>query len=255
LRPRRPRFEPVRPVVRQERINEQIRVPRVRLIDDDGAQLGIKTADEAREYAYAKGLDLVEVAAQADPPVTRVMDFGKWKYEQEQKAKLARKHQTNVQIKEIKLRPKIGVHDYETKKGHVERFLNQRAKVKVTIMFRGREQQHPERGRTLLMRLAEDLKEIGLIESPPLQDGRNMVMVMAPTKNAGVKKTDAEAEDGQRSEEEVQGDGNGQADAPARDEVAQPGAQVAEAEAAVRQGPAGVGGGRAADPEAAGDLI
>jgi translation initiation factor IF-3 len=254
LRPRRPRFEPVRPVVRQERINEQIRVPRVRLIDDDGAQLGIKTADEAREYAYAKGLDLVEVAAQADPPVTRVMDFGKWKYEQEQKAKLARKHQTNVQIKEIKLRPKIGVHDYETKKGHVARFLNQRAKVKVTIMFRGREQQHPERGRNLLMRLAEDLKEIGLIESPPLQDGRNMVMVMAPTKNAGVKKTDAEAEEAQRSEEAVQADGDGQADAQARDEGAQPGAQEPEAEAAVRQGSAGVAGGRAAGSEAAGDL-
>ena len=241
-------------MVRQERINEQIRVPRVRLIDDDGAQLGIKTADEAREYAYAKGLDLVEVAAQADPPVTRVMDFGKWKYEQEQKAKLARKHQTNVQIKEIKLRPKIGVHDYETKKGHVQRFLNQRAKVKVTIMFRGREQQHPERGRTLLMRLAEDLKEIGLIESPPLQDGRNMVMVMAPTKNAGVKKTDAEAEEAQRSEEAVQADGDGQADAQARDEGAQPGAQEPEAEAAVRQGSAGVAGGRAAGSEAAGDL-
>ena len=254
MRPRRPRFEPVRPVVRQERINDQIRVPRVRLIDEDRTQLGIKTSDEAREYAYAKGLDLVEVAAQADPPVTRVMDFGKWKYEQEQKAKLARKHQTNVQIKEIKFRPKIGVHDYETKKGHVQRFLNQRAKVKVTIMFRGREQQHPERGRTLLMRLAEDLKEIGLIESPPLQDGRNMVMVLAPTKNAGVKKTDAEAEETQRSEEALQADGDGEADAPAGDEGAQPGAQVAEAEAPVREGSAGVGSGRAAGPEAAGDL-
>ena len=254
MRPRRPRFEPVRPVVRQERINDQIRVPRVRLIDEDGTQLGIKTSDEAREYAYAKGLDLVEVAAQSDPPVTRVMDFGKWKYEQEQKAKLARKHQTNVQIKEIKFRPKIGVHDYETKKGHVQRFLNQRAKVKVTIMFRGREQQHPERGRTLLMRLAEDLKEIGVIESPPLQDGRNMVMVLGPTKNAGVKKTDAEAEEPQRSEEEVQGQRDGEAHAPAGDEVAQPGAQVAEAEAPVRQGSAGVGSGRAAGPEAAGDL-
>ena len=254
MRPRRPRFEPVRPVVRQERINDQIRVPRVRLIDEDGTQLGIKTSDEAREYAYAKGLDLVEVAAQADPPVTRVMDFGKWKYEQEQKAKLARKHQTNVQIKEIKFRPKIGVHDYETKKGHVQRFLNQRAKVKVTIMFRGREQQHPERGRTLLMRLAEDLKEIGLIESPPLQDGRNMVLVLGPTKNAGVKKTDAEAEEPQRSEEEVQGQRDGEAPAQAGDEVAQPGAQVAEAEAPVRQGSAGVGSGRTAGPEAAGDL-
>ena len=231
MRPRRPRFEPVRPVVRQERINEQIRVPRVRLIDSDGTQLGIKTSDEAREYAYAKGLDLVEVAAQADPPVTRVMDFGKWKYEQEQKAKLARKHQTNVQIKEIKFRPKIGVHDYETKKGHVSRFLNQRAKVKVTIMFRGRETSHPERGRDLLMRLAEDVQEIGAVESPPLLDGRNRVMVLGPTKNAGVVKDDAEAEETQRSEEEVQADGVGEDPAPQGAESPPPRQEVREAQA------------------------
>jgi translation initiation factor IF-3 len=227
LRPRR-FVEPVRPT-RQDRINDAIRAPRVRLIDEDGTQLGIKTSDEARQYAYAKGLDLVEVAAQADPPVTRVMDYGKYRYEQEQKAKLARKHQSQIQVKEIKLRPKIGIHDYETKKGHVVRFLNQRAKVKVTIMFRGREQLHPERGRTLLMRLAEDVKEIGMIESPPLQDGRNMVMVLGPTKNAGVKRDDAETEDAQRSEEEVQGDGGGEAPAPAGAEGASPRAQVAEA--------------------------
>jgi translation initiation factor IF-3 len=154
-----------------------------------------------------------------------VMDYGKYRYEQEQKAKLARKHQVSVNVKEIKLRPKIGIHDYNTKKGHVVRFLNQRAKVKVTIMFRGREQSHPERGRDLLMRLAEDVKEIGQIESPPLQDGRNMVMVLGPTKNAGVKK-DAETEDTQRSEEAVQGDGQRQApeaprdeESPAREEV------------------------------------
>jgi translation initiation factor IF-3 len=104
----------------------------VRLIDENGEQLGLKTTDEAREYAYSKNLDLVEVAAQADPPVCRVMDFGKYRYELEQKAKLARKHQTQINVKEIKLRPKIGIHDYDTKKGHVERFLNQRAKVKVT---------------------------------------------------------------------------------------------------------------------------
>ena len=142
------------------------------------------------------------------------MDYGKYRYEQEQKAKLARKHQSQIHVKEIKFRPKIGQHDYETKKGHVVRFLNQRAKVKVTIMFRGREQQHPERGRDLLMRLAEDVKEIGLIESPPLQDGRNMVMVLGPTKNAGVDKDDAKAEDEERSEEAVQGDGNREAPAP-----------------------------------------
>ena len=162
MRPRRRPIEQTRPSPRDTtRINDAIRVSRVRLIDDDGGQLGIKTTDEAREYAYGKNLDLVEVAAQADPPVAKVMDYGKYKYEQEQKAKQARKHQSQIQVKEIKFRPKIGIHDYNTKKGHVERFLNQRAKVKVTIMFRGREQTHPERGRDLLLRLAEDVKEIG----------------------------------------------------------------------------------------------
>jgi translation initiation factor IF-3 len=229
LRPRRRPFEPQRPVNRDTtRINENIRVPRVRLIDDDGTQLGIKSTDEARDYAYGKNLDLVEVAAQADPPVAKIMDYGKYKYEQEQKAKQARKHQSQIHVKEIKLRPKIGVHDYNTKKGHVERFLNQRAKVKVTIMFRGRETTHPERGRDLLLRLAEDVKEIGAIESQPLLDGRNMVMVLGPTKNAGVKR-DAEDEDAQLSEEEVPGDGERQDHAPAGDAEPQPGEEVVEA--------------------------
>jgi translation initiation factor IF-3 len=184
VRPRR-RFEQARPQQDTTRINESIRVSRVRLVDSDGSQVGIKPTAEALEYAYSKDLDLVEVAANADPPVARIMDYGKYKYEQEQKAKTARKHQSQIQVKEIKLRPKIGVHDYETKKGHVRRFLGNRAKVKVTIMFRGREQTHPERGRDLLMRLAEDVKELGSIESPPLQDGRNMVMVLAPHRNVG----------------------------------------------------------------------
>jgi translation initiation factor IF-3 len=184
VRPRR-RFEQARPVQDQTRINEAIRASRVRLVDEDGSQVGVKTRDEALEYAYSKDLDLVEVASSADPPVARIMDYGKYRYEQEQKAKTARKHQSQIHVKEIKMRPKIGVHDYETKKGHVVRFLNSRAKVKVTIMFRGREQTHPERGRDLLMRLAEDVKEIGVIESPPLQDGRNMVMLLGPTKAAG----------------------------------------------------------------------
>jgi translation initiation factor IF-3 len=188
----------------QDRINDAIRSSQVRLIDEDGAQLGIKPTKEALEYAFSKNLDLVEVAAQANPPVAKVMDWGKYRYEQEQRAKLARKHQTQINVKEIKLRPKIGIHDYNTKKGHVERFLNQRAKVKVTIMFRGRETAHPERGRDLLMRLAEDVQEIGQIESQPLLDGRNMVMVLGPTKNAGVAKDDAKAEDTQGSEEAVQ---------------------------------------------------
>ena len=227
MRPRRRPEDRTRPQP-QDRINEHIRVPRVRLVDENGEQIGVKTTDEAREYAYGKGLDLVEVAPNADPPVARVMDYGKYKYEQEQKAKLARKHQTQINVKEIKLRPKIGIHDYETKKGHVVRFLNQRAKVKVTIMFRGREQQHPERGRDLLLRLADEVKEIGAVESPPLLDGRNMVMLLGPTKNAGVK-PDAKDEERERREEAVQGDGVGQDPAPARDEEPQPGAQVGQA--------------------------
>jgi translation initiation factor IF-3 len=189
----------------------------VRLIGEDGSQLGIKTKDEALGIARDLDLDLVVVAAQADPPVARIMDHGKYRYEQEQKAKLARKHQSQVNVKEIKFRPKIGVHDYNTKKGHVERFLNQRAKVKVTIMFRGRETTHPERGRDLLMRLAEDVQEIGQVEQQPLLDGRNMTMLLGPTKNAGVTRDDAETENTERSEEAVQGDRNGQADAQARD--------------------------------------
>jgi translation initiation factor IF-3 len=218
--------EPDRAPVPQARINEMIRAPKVRLVDDDGSQIGVKDTDEAREYAWGKNLDLVEVAAQADPPVAKVMDYGKYRYEQEQKAKLARKHQVSVNVKEIKLRPKIGIHDYNTKKGHVERFLNQRAKVKVTIMFRGRETTHPERGRDLLTRLAEDVKEIGQVEQQPLLDGRNMTMLLGPTKNAGVTQTDAEDQETERSEEAVQGDRNGQADAPAGDEEPLPREEV-----------------------------
>ena len=202
MRPRRTVEPPSRPVP-QARINDYIRSSQVRLIDEDGEQLRIKHTKDAMQYAFDKGLDLVEVASQADPPVARVMDYGKYRYEQEQKAKLARKHQTQINIKEIKLRPKIGQHDYETKKGHVSRFLNQRAKVKVTIMFRGRETTHPERGRDLLMRLAEDVKDIGQIESQPLLDGRNMVMVLGPTKNAGTKREDAENEDIEQRQEAV----------------------------------------------------
>ena len=201
----------------------------MRLIDEDGSQLGIKPTAEALDYAYAKNRDLVVVAAQADPPVTRVMDYGKYRYEEEQKAKRARKHQSQIQVKEIKLRPKIGRHDYETKKGHVVRFLNQRAKVKVTIMFRGRETQHPDRGRDLLMRLAEDVKELGLIEQQPLLDGRNMVMVLGPTKIAGAEKTDAKAEALEQREETIQGDGDGQAASPAGDAEPQPREEVSQA--------------------------
>ena len=203
-------------------------MPRVRLVGPDGEQIGIKDTKEALEFAYSRNLDLVEVAPNADPPVAKVMDYGKWRYEQEQRQKQARKHQSTINVKEIKLRPKIGDHDYETKKGHVVRFLNQRAKVKVTIMFRGRENLHPERGRALLERLATDVKEIGQVEQQPTLDGRNMVMVLGPTKNAGVKR-DAEGEDRERGEEAVQGERRGQADAQARHEEPQPHEEVVEA--------------------------
>ena len=197
----RPRRGPdTRPQEPKTRVNEAIRVPRVRLIDVEGEQVGLKTRDEALEYAWGKNLDLVEVAPDANPPVCRVMDYSKYKYEQEQKQKLARKHQSTITIKEIKLRPKIDPHDYETKKGHVLRFLKSRDKVKVTIMFRGREMYHPERGRSLLLRLAEDVKDLAMIESDPLQDGRNMVMMLAPHKEAVVAKPADEAGDGEGGE-------------------------------------------------------
>jgi translation initiation factor IF-3 len=237
LRPRRRPEDRTRPVVQQDRINEQIRVQRVRLVGPDGAQIGIKETKEALELAYAKNLDLVEIAKDADPPVAKIMDYGKWRYEKEQREKQARKHQSTINIKEIKLRPKIGVHDYETKKGHVVRFLNQRAKVKVTIMFRGRENLHPERGRMLLERLSEDVQELGQIEQQPTLDGRNMVMVLGPTKNAGVKK-DAEGEDRERGEEAVQGDREREAAAQAAppDGAPRPGDQEPSGEAEARAG-------------------
>jgi translation initiation factor IF-3 len=164
------------------RINERIRVPEVRLIDEEGKQLGVLSRDEALDYARERDLDLVEVAPDARPPVCRVLDYSKYKYEQEQKQKAARKHQQNINVREIKFRPKIAQHDYDTKKGHVERFLKHRDKVKVTIMFRGREVSHPERGEAILNRLAEDLGELAIIEQRPTQDGRNMTMMLAPAK-------------------------------------------------------------------------
>jgi translation initiation factor IF-3 len=179
------------------RINERIRVPKVRLIGAEGEQLGIVEIAEAMKRAQDADLDLVEVAPGSKPPVTRLLDYSKYKYEQEQKQKAARKHQTQVNVREIKLRPKIANHDYETKKGHVERFLRQRNKVKITIMFRGREQAHPERGRNLLQRLFEDLDGLAVIESAPLQEGRNMSMMLAPSKEveAQVKQNDPPADE------------------------------------------------------------
>ncbi len=178
------------------RINERIRVPEVRLIDENGEQVGIVPTPDALERARERDLDLVEVAPQSKPPVCRILDYSKYKYEQEQKAKAARKHQQQVNVREIKLRPKIAQHDYETKRGHVERFLRQQDKVKVTIMFRGREQAHPERGRALLKRLYDDIDELAVIEQEPLQEGRNMSMLLAPTKDAASRQRADAAADG-----------------------------------------------------------
>jgi translation initiation factor IF-3 len=182
------RFDRRPPERDQTRINERIRVSEVRLINENGEQVGIIPTAEALEYAQERDLDLVEVAPTSKPPVARVLDYSKYKYEQEQKAKAARKHQQQVNVREIKLRPKIAKHDYETKRGHVERFLRNQDKVKVTIMFRGREQSHPERGRALLDRLLQDVSDLGTMEQEPLQEGRNMTMLLAPTRGAGQEK-------------------------------------------------------------------
>jgi translation initiation factor IF-3 len=164
------------------RINERIRVPEVRLIGEDGSQIGVLKIDDALRYAQNRDLDLVEVAPEAKPPVCRVLDYSKYKYEQAQKVKQARKHQQQITIREIKFRPKIAQHDYDTKKGHIERFLKHKDKVKVTIMFRGREVTHPERGVMILDRLAEELAELAIVEQRPIQDGRNMTMMLGPSK-------------------------------------------------------------------------
>ena len=176
------RFDRQPPERDPTRINERIRVPEVRLIDENGQQVGIMRTQDALQQAMDRDLDLVEVAPDAKPPVCRVLDYSKYKYEQNQKQKAARKHQQQINVREIKFRPKIAQHDYDTKKGHVERFLKGRDKVKVTIMFRGREMAHPERGEMILNRLAEDLAELAIVEQRPQQDGRNMTMLLAPNK-------------------------------------------------------------------------
>jgi translation initiation factor IF-3 len=164
------------------KINERIRVPEVRLIDDEGNQVGVLKTADALVFAQERDLDLVEVAPEARPPVCRVLDYSKYKYEQAQKLKQARKHQQQITVREIKFRPKIAEHDYDTKKHHVARFLKHKDKVKVTIMFRGREVTHPERGTMILDRLAEELADLGVVEQRPMQEGRNMTMMMAPSK-------------------------------------------------------------------------
>ena len=157
----------------------------------DGSQLGLFAIRDAQRVADDQGLDLVEIAPNAEPPVCRVMDYGKFKYQQAMKAKQARKNQSRVEVKEMKFRPKIDVGDYETKKGHVLRFLKKGARVKITIMFRGREMAHPEQGRIVLDRLAEDLKWCATVEQQPLMEGRNMHMLIVPIKGAFDEKADA----------------------------------------------------------------
>nr|WP_225437284.1 translation initiation factor IF-3 [Arthrobacter sedimenti] len=175
-------------------MNDRIRVPEVRLVGPAGEQVGIVRIEDALRLAAESDLDLVEVAPQAKPPVAKLMDFGKYKYEAAVKAREARKNQTNTVLKEIRFRLKIDTHDYETKRGHAMRFLGAGDKVKAMIQFRGREQQRPEMGIRLLQKFAEDVAEVGVVESSPRIDGRNMVMVIGPTKNKAEAKAEARRE-------------------------------------------------------------
>ncbi len=181
-----------RGAISDPRINDRIRVPEVRLVGPAGEQVGVVRVEDALRLAEEAGLDLVEVAPEARPPVAKLMDFGKYKYEAGQKARDARRNQANTQLKEIRFRIKIDDHDFNTKTGHVRRFLEGGDKVKVMIMFRGREQSRPEAGIRLLQRLAQQVEDISVVESSPRQDGRNMTMVLAPIR----RKADAMA--GQR---------------------------------------------------------
>jgi translation initiation factor IF-3 len=183
--------------ISEARINERIRVPEVRLVGPNGEQVGIVRVEDALRLAQEADLDLVEVAPEARPPVCKLMDFGKFKYEADMKAREARRNQANTVLKEIRFRLKIDPHDYGTKKGHVERFLKAGDKVKVMIMFRGREQSRPEMGLRLLRRLSDDVVDIGFVESAPKQDGRNMIMVLGPVK----KKAEAKSEQRRRAQE------------------------------------------------------
>jgi translation initiation factor IF-3 len=185
----------------EPRINDRIRVPEVRLVAADGEQIGIVRIEEAQRLANESGLDLVEIAPMARPPVAKLMDYGKWKYENAQKARENRRNQSSTVIKEMKLRPKIDAHDYETKKGHVVRFLRAGDKVKITIMFRGREQSRPELGLNLLRRLAEDVLADGSVEAAPRQDGRNMIMVLTPTRKKSEARVEQQAEKERRAAE------------------------------------------------------
>jgi translation initiation factor IF-3 len=189
----------------EPRVNEQIRAREVRLVGPEGEQVGIVPLERALQLAADVDLDLVEVAPMARPPVCKLMDFGKYKYESALKAREARRNQQQTVIKEMKLRPKIDSHDYETKKGHVLRFLKAGDKVKVTIMFRGREQHRPELGFRLLRKLEEEVADMGFVESQAKQDGRNMIMVLAPHRGGrtGARKGDSDAASTEPATEET----------------------------------------------------
>ncbi|HEY2305469.1 MAG TPA: translation initiation factor IF-3 [Streptosporangiaceae bacterium] len=221
----------------EPRINERIRVPEVRLVGPAGEQVGIVSINDALRLAQEADLDLVEVAPTARPPVCKLMDYGKFKYESALKARESRKNQAQTIIKEIKLRPKIDPHDYGTKKSHVERFLRQGDKVKVTIMFRGREQSRPELGFRLLQRLAGDVEELGFVESQPRQDGRNMIMVIGPHRRKSDARSEARAEratrDAQHPERPISRSRAAVRDADAGEQLAE--AQLAEAQLAEAQ--------------------
>lgn len=163
-------------------MNRQIRISPVRVIDSDGTQLGILPVEEALAAAEERGLDLVEVAPNARPPVVKIMDYGKFRYEEARKARLARKRQQQVHVKEVKFRPGIEAHDFEFKVRHARRFLEEGDKVKATMMFRGRQMAHPELGREVLSRVAEAVEDVGRVESEPVMEGRNMTMILAPRK-------------------------------------------------------------------------
>jgi translation initiation factor IF-3 len=202
-------------------VNEQIRAREVRLVGPEGEQVGIVPLERALQLAADVDLDLVEVAPMARPPVCKLMDFGKFKYESALKAREARRNQQQTVIKEMKLRPKIDPHDYETKKGHVVRFLKAGDKVKVTIMFRGREQSRPELGYRLLRRLESEISELGYVEAAPKQDGRNMIMVLAPHRATKAAATAAKA-GGPREREASE------AEEPSSAEAAEPAGSVGE---------------------------
>ena len=178
----------------EPRLNDEITARECRLIGFDGAQLGIYTVAQAQRVADDQNLDLVEIAPNAEPPVCRIMDYGKFKYDQAIKAKQARKNQSKIETKEMKFRPKIDVGDYTTKKKHVLRFLDAGNKVKITIMFRGREMAHPEQGLSILERLADDLKDVAVVENQPKMEGRNMHMLIAPLPAAVAAKKKKENE-------------------------------------------------------------